>query len=308
MRRPVTATWSTFVARRARRAGDFVNKSAGLWPAFSYGLGLPGVAVRRPEESRDLIEQRVDVVLRGVADVALNLRAVQQPGVTLAMINDRRRVRLDGVDATPDIHHDGDVIFDELHRGHHLLDALTGQILEIAGLEDRNHAFLDFLAEQLLLIRRSYPAQSGRGVIDRFRGFEDLLGGFFGTADHGAEFAVDLGHFLAVETVAVQNRDFALGTADRIIDEIEFDLELLALLDLGAIGFEQHLGFSSLARQRLADGSCCHALAGGTHLGTDGAQLRHDLAMHGADLSAVKFRWHRHVADNGFFDTKTSAM
>jgi hypothetical protein len=100
-------------------------------------------------------------------------------------------------------------------------------------------------------------------LIDRFRGFQDLLGGFFGAADHGAEFAVDLGHFLAVETVAVQNRDFALGAADGIINEIEFDLEFLALLDLGAIGLQQRMGFSSLARHRLADGSCCHAVAGG---------------------------------------------
>ena len=150
-------------------------------------------------------------------------------------------MRLDGVDAAPDVHHDGDVVFDELHRGHHLADALTGQILEIAGLEDRDDAFLDFLAEQLLLIRRGHLGQRGRRLIDRFGGFQNLLGRFFGAADHGAELAGDLGHFLAVEALAVQNRDFPLGAVDGVVNEVEFDLELLALLDLGAIGFQQRM-------------------------------------------------------------------
>jgi len=34
--------------------------------------------------------------------------------------------------------------------------------------------------------------------------------GFFGATDHGAELAIDLGHFLAVEALAVQHRDFRL--------------------------------------------------------------------------------------------------
>ena len=87
-------------------------------------------------------------------------------------------------------------------------------------------------------------------VIDRFGGFQDLLGGLFGAADHGAEFAVDLGHFLAVETLAVQHRDFALGAGDGVVDQVEFDLELLALLDLGAIGFQQRLGLGDFVGRR----------------------------------------------------------
>src|SRR6266404_9059431 len=100
------------------------------------------------------VEQRVNVVLGSMTDVAVQLRAVEQLGVAFAMIDDRRRVGLDGVDATPDFHHHGDVAFDELHRTHHLADALAGEILEVAGFEDRDHAFLDFLTEQLLLVRR----------------------------------------------------------------------------------------------------------------------------------------------------------
>src|SRR3979411_359562 len=92
------------------------------------------------------VKQRVDVVLRGMTLVAVELRTVQQPGVAFPNVDYRGGVRLDRIDATPDIHHDGDVILDEFHRGHHLADALTGEIMEVAGFEDGNDALLDFLA------------------------------------------------------------------------------------------------------------------------------------------------------------------
>src|SRR6202011_1041544 len=94
------------------------------------------------------IEQRVDVILGDMTDAAVQLRAVQQAGVAFPIVNDSRRVRPDGIDAAPDVHHDRDMVFDEFHRGHHLADALTSEILEIASLEDRNDAFQNFLAEQ----------------------------------------------------------------------------------------------------------------------------------------------------------------
>ena len=78
------------------------------------------------------IEQRVDVVLRGVADVAFELGAIEQLLVLRAGVDDRLRVGLDGVDAAPDLHHHVDVTLDELHRVHDLVDALTGEILEAA--------------------------------------------------------------------------------------------------------------------------------------------------------------------------------
>jgi hypothetical protein len=34
----------------------------------------------------------------------------------------------------------------------------------------------------------------------------------------------------------VQHGDLALGAADRVVNQVELDLELLALLDLGTIG------------------------------------------------------------------------
>ncbi len=107
---------------------------------------------------------------------------------------------------------------------------------------------LDLFAEQLLLVGRGVLGQRGRGLVDRFDCLENLLGGLFGAADDGAEFAVDLGHFLAVKALAVQNVAISrLGAVDRVVNEIEFDLELLALFDLGAVGFQQRLGFGDLA-------------------------------------------------------------
>jgi hypothetical protein len=46
-----------------------------------------------PEPIRS-VEQRVDVVLRGVTDVAVELRAVEQLGVAFAGVDDRRGVAL----------------------------------------------------------------------------------------------------------------------------------------------------------------------------------------------------------------------
>ena len=107
--------------------------------------------------------------------------------------------------------------------------------------------------EQLLLIGRIHLHQRAGGLVDRFGGFQNLLGGLFGAADHGAELAIDAGHFLAAEALAVQHRDFPLGAVDGVVDQIEFDLELLALLDLGPIGLEHRMGVGDFAVDRCAD-------------------------------------------------------
>src|SRR5258708_26902178 len=142
-----------------------------------------------PHRARDTVsyasaEHRVDIVLRCVAGIAREFRAIQQPGVADAIVDGAGRVRLDGIDAAPDIHHDGDVVLDEFHRRHHLADALAGEILEIACLEERDHALLYFLAEQPLLVRRGNPGQRRRGLIDRLRLYRALLRLPFGAADH----------------------------------------------------------------------------------------------------------------------------
>src|SRR5450631_1085729 len=47
-----------------------------------------------------------------------------------------------------------------------------------------------------------------------------------------------------------------------------------------------------------------------SHLGADGAKLIHDLAVHGTDIASAATGdfGKRHLADEGFFDTKTFAM
>src|SRR3984885_4081076 len=163
MRRPATATWSTFAARRGHELDlrHLPPSLRGIGHAFATTRGRYAKNKNAGQNGRRFVwkrvpysvEQRVDIILRGVADVAFQLRTIQEFGVALSGIDDRRCMRLDGVDAAPDIHHNGNVMLDELHRVHHLLDALAGEVLEIAGLENRDDALLDFLAEQLLLIR-----------------------------------------------------------------------------------------------------------------------------------------------------------
>jgi hypothetical protein len=79
------------------------------------------------------------------------------------------------------------------------------------------------------------------------------------------------------------------------------------LLDLGAVGFQKRMRFGNLARDRPFQRRGGRALGGACHLGADRAQLRHDLAVHGADLGSCSFV-DRHLYPDGFFDTKTLAM
>jgi hypothetical protein len=103
----------------------------------------------------------------------------------------------------------------------------------------------------------------------------------------------------------VQHRDSPLGAVDGVVNEIEFDLEFLALLDLGAIGFKQRLRIGDPARDRGAAALRCRAVTRAGHLGTDGTQFGHDLAMHRTDVAVDG---DRHVAVECFLDTKPLAM
>src|SRR3569833_3254103 len=122
-------------APEARPRPPLDIKNAGGSPAFVV------CAEAMPEQEpwhqpHVSVEQRVDVVLRGMAGVAVQLRAVLQLVVAFAGVDDRRRMRLDSVDVVPDFYHLEDVLLDELHGRHHFADALTGEVLEVTGLED----------------------------------------------------------------------------------------------------------------------------------------------------------------------------
>jgi hypothetical protein len=110
----------------------------------------------------------------------------------------------------------------------------------------------------------------------------------------------------------VQHRDFALGAADGVVDQVQLDLELFALLDLGAVGFQQRVGFGDLGCGRRLSGLACSAPMGGGvggHLRADGPKLGHDLAMHRTDLTAFDNDrlGHWQIVDSGLFNTKTFA-
>src|SRR5262249_17496701 len=127
-----------------------------------------------------------------------------------------------------------------------------------------------------------------------------------GAADDSAELAIDPGHFFAAEALAVQDRDLLLGPIDRIMDQVELDFQLLALLDLGTIAFQKRLGFRN-HRGKIGFSLRGCAGRGSRHLAADRSQFAHDLAVHGTGI-IVSNDGHWHVANNGFFDSITSAM
>jgi hypothetical protein len=134
------------------------------------------------------------------------------------------------------------------------------------------------------------------------RRFENLLGGLLGAADHRAELAGDLGHLVAGEALAVQGGDLLLGAVDGVVDQVELDLELLALLDLRAISLQQRL--------RVQRRGCLVRRARRTrHLRADGAQLAHDLVVvRRRSLAVLMDVERRYLAGLNFLDAKALAL
>src|SRR6185369_2387324 len=94
-----------------------------------------------------------------------------------------------------------------------------------------------------------------------------------------------------------------------VVNQVKLDLELRALLDLGAVGFQQRVGICGLASNIRGDSRTVAGVAEAGHLGADRTQLVHDLTVHRTDLSAFDgghYNWR--VAQKGLFDTKTLAI
>ena len=110
---------------------------------------------------------------------------------------------------------------------------------------------------------------------------------------------------MAVEAAAVQQRDFLLGLADRVVDQVELNLEFFALFDLRAIGLN-HCGhiFSCAADGRSL---LARRTGGFAHLLANGAKFAHDFVMKRHHLD-VRHRGHRSVVGLEFFDPKTLAL
>ncbi len=75
------------------------------------------------------------------------LRAVEEAPVAVGVLVEHDRREL--LDAVPDRHQPRHVLLDELQRRQHMGDALAGEVLEIAGLENLHHAILDVVGEPL---------------------------------------------------------------------------------------------------------------------------------------------------------------
>ena len=93
------------------------------------------------------------------------------------------------LDAAPDFHQPGDMLLDERQRLDHLADALAGEILEIAGLENLHDAVLDVVGEPLLVAALEHRRERVRGLVDVLGGLQHLLGRLLGAADDRFEFA-----------------------------------------------------------------------------------------------------------------------
>jgi hypothetical protein len=92
------------------------------------------------------------------------------------------------------LEHAGDVVLDEIERRHDFGDTLAGKILEIAGLEDLDHEFLDVLGEALLELAAERGREVVRHLIDLLRRRQDLLRRLFGAVDHLFELVGDARH------------------------------------------------------------------------------------------------------------------
>src|SRR3954447_25907850 len=144
-------------------------------------------------------EQRIDVVLRGVADVLGELRSVEQPGIALTLRDLLNLDALEGLQTTPDLHHAQDMRLDEFQGPDNLADALAGQILEITGLEDLDDSLLHVLRQRVILIILQASRQCVRDLIDLFSIGENGIGRARGAADNGVEFVSNARHLRPFE-------------------------------------------------------------------------------------------------------------
>src|ERR1041385_7919510 len=90
-------------------------------------------------------EHAVDVVLSGVPAIFGKLRPVEETAIVTGIDVERDRREL--LDVLPDREQPRDVLLDKLQRLEHMADALAGQVLEIAGLENLHDALLDVMDE-----------------------------------------------------------------------------------------------------------------------------------------------------------------
>src|SRR6478609_6064107 len=98
--------------------------------------------------------------------VAGKLRAIEEAPITAGFLAEHDRLEL--LDAVPDRQEPRDMLLDELQRRHHMGDALTGEVLKIAGLENLHHAILDVMGEPPVVAALDRCRERVGGLVDRF--------------------------------------------------------------------------------------------------------------------------------------------
>ena len=137
----------------------------------------------------------------------------------------------------------------------HVADALTAEILEVAGFVDLHHVILDFLRQAAFVVGLHGGGERLGAVVDHLGRFQDLLGGFFHAFDRGAEFAGGVRH-VALLAVADEGGQFAHVVGDGVVQHGKLALERLhgAVIGLGRCdGRLRRLGVCGLV---LGCGAC----------------------------------------------------
>ena len=116
-----------------------------------------------------------------MAAIIGEFRAVEKAAIVLrpCIEHDRREL----LDVMPDRQQPGDVLLDELQRLEYMTDALAGEILEIAGLENLHHAVLDIMGQPLFVAALDRRRQRVGGLVDLFGRLQDRLRRLLGAAD-----------------------------------------------------------------------------------------------------------------------------
>src|SRR5690606_37754181 len=103
-----------------------------------------------------------------------------------------RTLRLDALellDAAPDFDHALDAVLDEGQSRDDLGDALAGEILKIAGLENGDDLVLNIGRQSLVALRLDMRGDLHGGIVDRLGRGQYLLGRRFRAGDDGVELA-----------------------------------------------------------------------------------------------------------------------
>ena len=138
---------------------------------------------------------------------------------------------LEGVEAAPDPDHPVQPLLDELQHADDLGDALSGEVLEIAGLVERDGAVED-RADAIVVPVATRRREHGRVRLDLLGGGEDGGRRVLGRLDDGVQSAGGPPHALAVVLGAPERRDLALGRGDRRLSSSQLGLQPVQLRDL----------------------------------------------------------------------------